>query len=196
LGRAVAVALPVGSLAVAGVVGVTAGLGSALLVLASGVLLGAIGLVWASVRTLSGDAPLAADLAAVVLPDGTGAEVDLDEEKRRILRAIKDLEGEHALGRVDDADYELLVTRHREEAKAVMRRLDLQLSPAREEAERMARDYLERGALQGGVGKSSGPQAALRKDERLRCGSCGASNEQDAAFCKSCGGSMKQADTR
>jgi hypothetical protein len=165
------------------------GFGSALLVLASGVLLGAIALVWASVRTLSGDAPLAAELA-VATPDGIAAQ--LDEEKRRLLRALKDLETEHALGRVDDVDYEALVARHRQEAKAVMRQLDAQLVPAREEAERIARQFLER--TQGGSASTGSDSRERQGEARVVCGSCGISNEKDAAFCKSCGGAMKRAD--
>src|SRR5580658_10321038 len=59
LGRAVALGLPLTAVLGAVVAGVVASVGSALLVLAAGALIGTIGLLWASVRTLSGDAPLA-----------------------------------------------------------------------------------------------------------------------------------------
>src|SRR5262245_2006215 len=87
LGRAVALGLPALCLAAALSVGVAGSVASAFLVLASGALLGAIALLWASVRTLSGDAPLAADLETVAAADP--AVDGLAERKRRVLRALK-----------------------------------------------------------------------------------------------------------
>ena len=34
-----------------------------------------------------------------------------------MLRALKDLESEHAIGKIDDADYASFVARYRDEAK-------------------------------------------------------------------------------
>ena len=65
LGRAVALWLPVAAALGAIVVGFVASVSSAILVLAAGALLGAIALLWASVRTLTGDAPLSAQLEAL-----------------------------------------------------------------------------------------------------------------------------------
>ena len=102
--------------------------------MASGALLGTIALLWASVRTLSGDAPLPADLEALAAQH---RDVDaLGEQKRRVLRALKDLEGERALGKIDEADYEALAMQYREEAKALMREMDRNVAPALAEAER------------------------------------------------------------
>jgi hypothetical protein len=195
LGRAVALGLPGLSLIAAIVVGVAATLGSALLVLASGTLLGAIALLWASIRTLSGDAPLSAGLAAAAARDD--ATEGLAEEKRRILRALKDLESEHALGRIDDADYDLFVARYRDEAKSVMREMDQQMTPMREEAERVARQYLEKHGIVGAeAAPTSAPEPARSQSSRLSCSACGTSNETDAAFCKKCGAAMASSEAR
>ncbi len=165
LGRAVAVGLPVACLLVAGVVTVSGSIGSALLVLASGALLGAITLVWASLRTLSGEAPLGVDLESVAAAaEHSGG--DLAEEKRRVLRALKDLEGEHSLGRMDDADYAELVGRYRDEAKAVMRKMDEQAAPMHEEAERVAQQYLERRGVRRA--RCRRPPRSSRRGPRLR----------------------------
>ena len=117
-----------------------------MLVLASGVLLGAIALLWASVRTLSGDAPLPEDLEILAAQNH---DVDgLAEQKRRILRALKDLENERAIGRLDEADYDAMARKYRDDAKAVMKRMDERVAPALAEAEEMARKYMkEHGAL-------------------------------------------------
>jgi hypothetical protein len=189
LGRAVAIGLPVACVAAAVLVSITGSMGPALLVLASGALLAGIALVWASIRTLSGDAPLSLGLEAAATRQLMGD--DLLEQKRRVLRALKDVEGERALGRIDDEDYEALVSRYRDEAKAVMRELDQQVAPMREEAERRARQYLARHGVRGPEGSGEGQvQRSEARTDRLECRSCGASNEGDASFCKSCGATM------
>jgi hypothetical protein len=189
LGRAVAIGLPAATVVGAVAVGLLAGLGSGLLVLASGGLLGTIALLWASVRTLSGDAPLQTGFqTAAARRHGVDA---LGEEKRRVLRALKDLEAEHALGKIDDADYEALVARYRADAKAVMREMDREIGPQRAEAERIAREYLGKRGLVDGEAPAT-PEEKPEPD-RAKCAKCGTSNEPDAAFCKKCGTAMKAA---
>ncbi len=215
LGRWVALGLPAASLVGAVAVGLLSNLGSALLVLAAGGLLGAIAFFWASVRTLTGDAPLPTNLAAAVSTQRAGVD-SLADRKRAALRALKDLEAEHAIGKIDDADYQVLVAQYREDAKAVLRLMDERLSPAREEAERIAKAYLEGrglGSLDGGsngaaeAAEAAGAadaeaepgesRAASEPDEpaaapaRVACPGCDTSNEPDAAFCKKCGKSLK-----
>jgi hypothetical protein len=188
LGRATVVGLPIGCVIVAVIVGARSSVGSALLVLAAGALLGTIALLWASVRTLSGDAPLPSGLDALASRRrGTDA---LAEQKRRVLRGLKDIESEHAIGKIDDADYRAFVARYREEAKVVMRKMDLQVSPARAEAERIARDFLVRRGLAPKEERTEAERSVVTGG-RLVCAGCGTSNESDAAFCKQCGAAMK-----
>jgi hypothetical protein len=195
LGRAVAIGLPAVTVVGAIAIGLAAGMGSGLLVLASGALLGTIALLWASVRTLSGDAPLQTGFQTVAARrHGVDA---LGEEKRRVLRALKDLEAEHALGKIDDADYEALVARYRADAKAVMREMDREIGPLREEAERIAREYLGKRGL---VDKAAAAPAEKTEQaegkpapDRAACAKCGTSNESDAAFCKKCGATIETA---
>jgi hypothetical protein len=195
LGRAVSIGLPVTCLAVAVLASVAGSLGPALLVLASGALLGTIALVWASIRTLSGDAPLSVGMEMAATRQMVGG--DLVEQKRRVLRALKDVEGERALGRIDDADYEELVARYRDEAKTVMRELDEQVAPMREEAERRARQYIARHGLRSAEtardNSDPDPKSEARI-ERLACPKCGASNEPDASFCKACGAAVNRTE--
>jgi hypothetical protein len=191
LARMVSLGLPVLGIVGAVVVGTVAGVGSALLVVAATALLGTIALLWASVRTLSGDAPLALDLEAVgARRHGVDA---LSEEKRRVLRALKDLENERAVGKIEEADYDLLVARYRDEAKTVMREMDLQVAPLRDEAEKVARAFLRKRGLapEGGVEPATAVAPVAVADERVTCGRCTTSNEPDATFCKQCGGSLK-----
>ncbi|HEY4014037.1 MAG TPA: hypothetical protein VGM06_11915 [Polyangiaceae bacterium] len=197
LGRVVARVLPLATIFVAIAVGFLAGVGSGLLIVAAGGLIGAVGLFWASLRTLSGDAPLASGFEALERPEG---DVDaLEEEKRRLLRALKDLESEHEIGKIDDADYEEFVAKYRNEAKVVMRRMDGEVAPFREEAERIAREYLRKQGLdEEAAGTPARPPLAKEPPaepppiERVACAACGTSNEPDAAFCKKCGASLKK----
>jgi hypothetical protein len=185
LGAAVALGLPALVVAIAAVVGVVSGIGPALLILGGGALLGAIALLWASVRTLSGDAPLPVDLEALA---ARGRAVDgLADRKRRVLGALKDLESEHALGKIDDEDYDTFVARYRNDAKEIMREMDTRVAPMREQAERLAREHLERQGVLGQSIVKPIPAAAAEHVARIPCKGCGTSNEADATFCKSCG---------
>lgn len=194
LARMVSLGLPLAGIVGAIAVGAIAGVGSALLVVAAAALLGTIALLWASVRTLSGDAPLSLDLEAVgARRHGVDA---LGEEKRRVLRALKDLENDRAVGKIEEADYDLLVVRYRDDAKSVMREINLQVAPLRDEAEKVARTFLKkRGLTPEGAVVAEAPStpAAAPASERVTCGRCKTSNEPDATFCKQCGGSLKAA---
>jgi hypothetical protein len=192
LGRAVAIGLPVVGGASALIVGLTKSFGSAILVLAATALLSTIGLLWASLRTLSGDAPLPSDLEATA---GQRRGVDaLAEKKRQVLRALKDLENERALGKIDAADYAQIAARYRNDAKDVMREMEREVAPAREEAERLAKEYLKRRSASPTRAKAKAPEPK-RTEERRTCASCKASNEPDASFCKGCGAAMRATGT-
>jgi hypothetical protein len=70
--------------------------------------------------------------------------------------------------------------------------MDLQASPARAEAEQIAREFLVRRGLAPKEDRAE-PEPAAVAGGRLVCAACGTSNEPDAAFCKQCGAGMKTA---
>jgi hypothetical protein len=187
LARVVGGALPVLCVASAIATGFAMGVGPALLVLAFGALVGTIALLWGSLRTLSGDAPLPAGLERAASQEHGTSE--MLERKRRVLRALKDLEAEHAIGKIDDADYDLISGRYREDAKSVMRELDQEVAPSRAEAERLARDYIAGHAV-APKPASERTRARTRPGERVICTACATSNEPDATFCKQCGSAI------
>lgn len=156
--------LPVAVLVATGVVGYAADAGTAILVLAGGSLLAVIAFLWASVRTLGGDAPTTIEEAFAV--GGTSA----DDQKRAVLQALRDLEQEKALGKIDDADYQELSRRYRAEAKRLLKNLEQDRAPLREKAAAWAEARL-----------------AGRPTPKLGECACGTSNDADAAFCKRCG---------
>jgi hypothetical protein len=187
LARGVAIGLPLVTVVAAVVVAVAVSAGPALLVLAGGTLLGAIALVWASVRSLGGDAPLAAGLAAQA--DRALPASPLEEQKSTLLRALKDLEMEHALGKLDDIDYEDVAARYRSEARDVLRQIDLEVEPRRAKAERLAKAYLEKRGAHAAPALDDGADVApdARGDDHVTCSSCSTRNDADATFCKKCG---------
>lgn len=124
------VGVPLVILGTTAVVGITLGTAPALLVLAGGALVAVIATFWASVRTLLGETPLGgADAYAL------GAPRAEEEQKRAVLRALKDLEFERSVGKISDDDYAALVAKYRAEAKRLLRALDTDAAPARRQIE-------------------------------------------------------------
>lgn len=136
------VGLPVLTVVVALIAGFVQGPASAILVLAGGALIGVIAIFWASVRTLLGETPLSgADAYALAAPRSE------EEQKRAVLRALKDLEFERSVGKISEEDYVELVARYRGEAKRLLRRLDEEAQPRRERVEALVAKRLRREGL-------------------------------------------------
>ena len=167
--------LPVGSIGAALAMGAVYGVGTALITLAGGVLLIVISILWASVRTLSGDSPITLEEAIAL-----GAPTAAEEQKRSVLRALKDLEFERSIGKIADADYEELVARYRAEAKRLLRAVDDDLAPLRDRASAYV-------AEQRGTAPPPKRSKSSKKAGDPVCPSCQAENDTDAAFCKKCG---------
>jgi tellurite resistance protein/ribosomal protein L40E len=202
LARAFAIGLPILTVLAATAVTFVFSVGPALLVLAAGMLLGVIGLFWASLRTLSGEAPLSEGLVAVNVMSRASSSESPAERKRRVLQALKDLEHEHAVGKIDDADFAQISARYREDAKTLMREADIEIEPLRARAEEIARAHLSKKGLADGADeepdareKASGAKAeATAAPARITCAKCSTSNEPDATFCKKCGASLTAAE--
>ncbi len=204
IARGVAIGLPLVTATLTLATGALLGPPIAILVLASGMLLGVIALFWASLRILSGDAALSPELEAL---DATAHAVDaLASRKKMLVRALKDLENERALGKLEDEDFEQLSHTYRGELKEVLSRIDATLEPHRPRAEDAARAYLANAGLVGEGDRGArpeevpappdsgeGPEAAVSEPEapsRVECTKCTTSNEVDATFCKKCGTSL------
>jgi hypothetical protein len=113
------------------------GLGLGLLIVAGGVLGGSIWLIWSSLQGLGSEAPITLEEAISL-----GAPSAEEEQKRAVLRALKDLEYERAVGKISDDDYNSLAEHYRSEAKRLLRAVDRDLSPERERAERILAERL------------------------------------------------------
>lgn len=135
-------AVPVLWLLAVVVVGRLNGIEPAFLVLAAGVLTLVITLMWSSVQSLTGGSALGFEEAL-----GMGAPSKVEEEKRAVLRALKDLEYERGVGKISPEDYAELSARYRSEAKRLIQSLDEALAPARREVEQALEQRLQRAGV-------------------------------------------------
>ena len=191
LGRLFTIGAPLATLA--GALGVLAvyGAAPALLVLGAGALLWAVIALWTSLRSLTGDAPLEDGFDEGFVRARTS---EAEERKRAVLRALKDLEHEKSVGKLDDADYAALSAQLRARAKAILRDMDDELAPLREKAEKLARDHLRKKGLDRTAPPRDerAPDAAPAESDRAACPKCATDNESDAVFCKKCGARVRE----
>lgn len=211
LANAMKVGLPVVTAVSAAIAFVVVGVPMAVLVLAAGVLLGVIALFWASLRVLSGETELSPELQALEAASSGGDA--LMSRKAMLLRALKDLENERDVGKLEEDDFASLSATYREELKVVLRKIDASLEPHRKKAEAAIEAHLARlGLKDGGASAGRSTSTTTAKDElfvdpdktersatneelpraRVECPKCHASNEPDARFCKGCGGPLTE----
>ena len=98
-----------------------------------------------------------------VAPLGERQRDLLEREKVRVLRSIKELEFDRAMGKIGDTDFAEIAGRLRARALTLMQ-------------------DLERGAP-----TDSSAGAPAQAPVRRRCPACGTTNDPDAKFCKQCG---------
>jgi len=110
---------------------------------------------------------------------GHRTRVALEREKALVLRSIKELEFDRAMGKVSENDWRDMSGRLRARAAGLMRQLDAGAG-YREQIERDLGARLKPRATElGDVG-------AKASAER-RCAQCQTLNDRDARFCKQCG---------
>jgi hypothetical protein len=116
--------------------------------------------------------------------------VALEREKRLVLRSIKELEFDRAMGKVADADFDEMVGRLRDRAVRLMQRIEHGQQGLRE---RVAQDLANAPAAgkRGAEGREGRRRAsAVASAARPTCSACGTPNDPDARFCKQCGGAL------
>ena len=99
---------------------------------------------------------------------GTRAREEIERQKALVLRSIKELEFDKAMGKVSEADFAAIMPRLRSRALTLLR--DLENTP---------------------VKAPGSPKPAARNAEQPAkaafCAACGTPHDPDARFCKSCG---------
>jgi hypothetical protein len=115
----------------------------------------------------------------------------LEREKALALRAIKELEFDHAMGKVSEKDFAEMSGRLRARAGRLMRQLDAGVG-YRADIEREVQRRIGDAPASAPVGAQTTDVPRESTPERMSvatsaCASCGTVNDADARFCKNCG---------
>lgn len=119
-------------------------------------------------------------------PVGERQRAAVEREKRLVLRSIKELEFDRAMGKLSARDFDEMSARLRSRAIALMKLLDADGSPYRAIIERELSARLSQ-APPARSDAASAPAGAC---------ACGTVNDADARFCKSCGTKLTPAAQR
>lgn len=132
------------------------------LVTAGAALVFALGSLWNSLRTAFGDRVRIDARDIRDLPEHAA----LQEEKKALLRGIKDLEYEREVGKIGSADFDRLNRAYRARVKQVMVELDHDVVPLMSEAERLLAAHTGGGASpkRPRKAKTAQPKAASVSD--------------------------------
>lgn len=103
----------------------------------------------------------------------------LEREKMLVLRSIKELEFDHAMGKLSQKDFEEMSGRLRTRALTLMRQLELDPDGYKSTIERELQARLKSAKIS--------PAAPPVLVKTSACAACHASNDADAVFCKKCG---------
>jgi hypothetical protein len=109
----------------------------------------------------------------------------LDREKTLVLRSIKELEFDRAMGKVSEKDFLDMSGRLRARAARLMRQLDAGAG-YRSEIEKEITKRIGEAPAQALGGSTEQDPAYVAGT----CASCGTGNDADARFCKHCGAAI------
>jgi hypothetical protein len=117
----------------------------------------------------------------------------LEREKWLVLRSIKEVEFDRAMGKISEADFADVAGRLRARAAGLLRQLDADQSGyraliERELATRVGRPPVSTPPAAGAIEAPDAAPAAAGT-----CAACGTANDPDARFCKACGARIEAA---
>ncbi len=157
--------------------------------------IGAAGLAAAGFyRTLS---PLVGDVVASASePLSERERAVVEREKLLVLRALKDLEFDRAMGKVSASDFDEMAARLRSRALSLMKQLDEDGTGYRTIIERELHARMAaRATVSPRPEPSSIPASPPAQPEKSGLCACGTANDADALFCKRCGARLDASDS-
>jgi ribosomal protein L40E len=119
----------------------------------------------------------------------------LEREKTLVLRAIKDLEFDHAMGKLSDDDFAEMGARLRGRAAGLLRQLDAG-SGYRQAIQLEIDKRIGKAPARAAIAREPAPTPAATTEAipsqptTKICLSCSTPNDVDARFCKGCGAEM------
>ena len=105
----------------------------------------------------------------------------LEREKMLVLRSIKELEFDRAMGKLSQKDFDEMAGRLRARAVSLMKQLDRESAGYTQTIEQELKARLA--TVSKGTAASTPPAGRTANG----CPSCGVTNDLDAVFCKKCG---------
>jgi hypothetical protein len=146
----------------------------------------------AAIVTVAWAAAAAARTVAPLVTPEIGEQTDmlggrtraaLEREKMLVLRSIKEVEFDRAMGKISDTDFHEMAGRLRTRAAGLLRQLDADSTGYRALIER---------ELATRVGRAPAPPVPAAPAAGT-CAACGTANDPDARFCKACGARIEAA---
>ena len=131
--------------------------------------------------------PLVSKEVEAPITIGGRTRVAMEREKTLVLRSIKELEFDYAMGKVAKADFDEMHGRLRARALGLMKQLDAG-GGYKEQIAREVERRLADGAL--GAQDAQGAHSANSAQGATGCAECGTENDEDAKFCKNCGAKL------
>lgn len=113
---------------------------------------------------------------------GGRAHEALEREKALVLRSIKELEFDRAMGKIAENDFSDMSARLRARAIGLMKQLE------RDQPDwdaLIAREVARRRGVTGTLSTAADPLPSA--SSAAACSACGTTNDADARFCKACG---------
>lgn len=151
------------------------------------ILMGTVAL--AALATLRTLAPLVAKEEDRTPMVGERTRAALEREKLLTLRAIKELEFDHAMKKLSEADYAEMGGRLRRRAARLIRQLDAG-GGYRDRIEKDLAKRLGEPVEEHGLTEHSGAGGRAAAAIVNQCAACATANDPDARFCKSCGAKL------
>jgi hypothetical protein len=122
--------------------------------------------------------PLVSDQPETPLTIGGRTRIALEREKTLVLRSIKELEFDFAMGKIAKPDFDEMSGKLRARALGLMRQLDA----GGGYKDQILKEVERRLSSDAGVKQ--------QPDSRGVCSDCGTQNDPDAKFCKNCGAKL------
>ncbi|MDF1563322.1 MAG: zinc ribbon domain-containing protein [Deltaproteobacteria bacterium] len=132
------------------------------------------------------------------LAESLTSHAALEEEKKQILTALKELDFDRSMNKINESDFQVLRTRYERDALRVLKAIDEEFEGWRQKAEALATEHLgkatgaaaSREPRKAETTKAAPPAAeapASADSTGVTCPSCKTSNDADSSFCKKCG---------
>jgi zinc-ribbon domain len=130
--------------------------------------------------------PLVAKEVEAPATIGGRTRVAMEREKTLVLRSIKELEFDYAMGKVAKPDFDEMHARLRARAVGLLKQLDAG-GGYKEQIAREIENRLAQAETSGTVGTPGTTGTAATPGA---CSECGTVNDEDAKFCKNCGAKL------